>query len=309
MSNLDLTTALALAANAPKSPDSLERLLRAIVGGQIAGSGLLAASLTLTGNLKPSNAVVAAAGSTAADAAALTADINVVTGADNAKGVALPAAVDGLAITVVNASATASLKVYPVNGGNDNINALAEDLPFTVGPGKTVVFFCTSGTQWYVANAGASTERLIIPVCGNAKVGATAGWVITGGTDKYSATLPASQTDATLVIPISGLKVGDMVTGWGVVGQVESAGNNVTLAGDLRKLTAAAADLTDASISTDNVGTLTADTILSQANLGATGLTEVMAADESLYLLLTGTTAASTDIDVMAVIADVVRAP
>lgn len=142
------------------------------------------------------------------------------------------------------------------------------------------------------------STQLSVPVCGQAKVGATAGWVITGGTNISHATLPASQTNSTLVIPLPALPVGSTVTAVGVGGQVESAGGNVTLVMSLRKLTNAAADNTDAEIATDNVGTLTADTILSAANLGVTAQTEVIAADESLYVLLTGTTAASTDIDV-----------
>lgn len=140
-------------------------------------------------------------------------------------------------------------------------------------------------------------RQLQIPICGNAKVGATAGWVITGGTNICHATLPASQTNSTLVIPISGLYIGDTVTGVSVQGQVESAGGNVTLTMDVRKVTNAAADNTDASLGTDNVGTLTADTKITSTELAVTGLTEVLAVDESLYVLLTGTTAASTDID------------
>lgn len=152
-------------------------------------------------------------------------------------------------------------------------------------------------------------RQVVTPVCGNAKVGATAGWVITAGTDKYSATLPASQTSSTLVIPVTGLEVGDTLTAVAVVGQVESAGNNVTLTMDVRKLTAAAADLTDASLGTDNVGTLTSDTVLTDANgnLKVSSLTEVIAADESVYVLLTGTTAASTDIDIQSIVATVTR--
>jgi hypothetical protein len=143
-----------------------------------------------------------------------------------------------------------------------------------------------------------TSRKLIIPVCGNAKVGATAGWVITAGTDKMHATLPAAQTNSTLVVPIEGLFVGDIVTAVAVGGQVESAGNNVTLVMSVRKQTNAAADNTDAEIGTDNVGTLTADTILSSANLGVTlGTAETVAENEALYVLLTGTTAAATDID------------
>lgn len=141
------------------------------------------------------------------------------------------------------------------------------------------------------------SRTLNIPVCGNAKVGATAGWVITGSTDKLHATLPASQTNATLVVPIEGLFVGDRIRKVSVGGQVESAGNNVTLVLSVRSQTNAAADNTDAELATDNVGTLTADTLLDGSNLGATMDVEVKAG-VAYYALLTGTTAASTDIDV-----------
>lgn len=246
----------------------------------------------------PSLGIVAAAGTTAADATAVADQVNVVTGADGAKGVALPAAATQTWIKVIN-SAARELKVYPVNGGNDNINDLAEDAAFTVGPNAQADFYATSATKWYTEERADSSETIIIPIAGNAKVGATAGWVITGGTNIDHATLPASQTNSTLVVGVPGLKVGDIVTAFAVAGQVESAGGNVTLVASLRKLTNAAADNTDAEIATDNVGTLTADTILSSANLGATlGTAEVIAADEKIYLLLTGTTAASTDIDV-----------
>lgn len=141
------------------------------------------------------------------------------------------------------------------------------------------------------------THRINIPICGNAKVGATAGWVITGGTDKLHATLPASQTASTLVIPVSGLNVGDTITAWDLNGQVESAGGNVSMTANLRKQLNAAADNTDSSVSSDTSGTLTADTILSSTNVGASGLNEVVTADAAYYILVTATTAGSTDID------------
>jgi hypothetical protein len=147
-----------------------------------------------------------------------------------------------------------------------------------------------------------------IPVCGNAKVGATAGWVITAGTNKLHATLPASQTGSTLVIPISGLNVGDTISAWALCGQVESAGGTVSMTADLRKQLNAAADNTDSSVSSDTSGNLVADTILSAANVGATGLTEVVTVDAAYYLLVTATTAASTDIDLTHVTLTVTRA-
>lgn len=108
-------------------------------------------------------AVIAAAGSNAATATVLTGQANLVTGADSAKGVALPAAVSGLSIYVVNTSLTANLLVYPVSAGNDNINGLAEDLPFTIGPGRGGWFTCTSATQWYTPDSSgvlATTSEL-----------------------------------------------------------------------------------------------------------------------------------------------------
>lgn len=142
-----------------------------------------------------------------------------------------------------------------------------------------------------------SQRTLMVPIVGQAKVGATAGWVITGGTNICHATLPAGQTSSTLVVPLPPLLVGATVTAVGFGGQVESAGNNVTLTMSFRSLTNAAADNTDAQIATANVGTLTADTVISPANLGVSAQTTVVAAGVSLYVLLTGTTASSTDID------------
>lgn len=136
-----------------------------------------------------------------------------------------------------------------------------------------------------------------VPLPGNANVGATAGWVITGR-NVGSATLPASQTGSTLVVPILGLGIGDQVTAVSCVGQVESGGNAISATMDVRKTTTAAADLTDASIGSDTV-TVSTDTALSDATgqLKVTGLTETVAADEFLYVLITATTAASTDLD------------
>lgn len=252
-------------------------------------------------------AVVAAAGTNAATATVLADPRNAVTGADGVKGVALPAAAVGLVITVINASSR-ELKVYPLSGGNDNINDLAEDLAFTVGPNREAQFIATSATKWYTPEAADSSETFIVPIAGNAKVGATAGWVITGVDNVDHATLPASQTTATLVVGIPGLKVGDIVTAFGVYGQVESAGAEATLVASLRKTTGAAADITDAEIGTDTTGALVADTELTSANLGqALATAEVMAANEKIYLLLTGTTAAATDIDITHVTVTVTR--
>ncbi|KKK46686.1 hypothetical protein LCGC14_3162750, partial [marine sediment metagenome] len=127
-----------------------------------------------------------------------------------------------------------------------------------------------------------------------AKIGLTAGWMIqTNDNLDLIATYPASRAAATLVIPVPGLKVGNKITAFSVVGQIESAGNTVTLDADLRKHTAAAADVSDASVGSITQISVAADTIISSSK---TGLTEVVAADETFYVLLTATTAVLTDI-------------
>ena len=151
------------------------------------------------------------------------------------------------------------------------------------------------------------TRQLSVPICGNAKVGATAGWVITAGTNICHATLPASQTGSTLVIPISGLEIGDTLTAVDMHGQVESGGNVVSTTISVRKITTAAAAITDAELGTDQAS-YAEDTIMSGTTLGVSGLTEVLAADESFYVLLTATTAASTDIDLTHMVVSVTRA-
>lgn len=185
---------------------------------------------------------------------------------------------------------------------------------FIEGDADGSVRVVSGGVEILEANASGvitalpRTVQISVPIGGNAKVGATAGWVITGSTNKNHATLPASQTASTLVVPLTGLNVGDTITAAAAVGQIESAGNAVTLTMSLRKQTAAAADLTDAQVGADDLDAgVTADTILSAANLGVTGLSEVVGEDEMFYLLFTGTTLGSTDIDLAGALITVTR--
>jgi hypothetical protein len=128
----------------------------------------------------------------------------------------------------------------------------------------------------------------------SARVGTTAGWVVGGDNLGLAATLPASQTASTLVVPINGLKVGSTITAFNIIAQIESGGNTATLDADLRKLTLVAGDVTDASIGAITQVSVTADTASSASKTLSSA--EVVGADESFYVLLTGTTAASTDI-------------
>ncbi len=116
-------------------------------------AGTVVASKTVVydanGRIIENVAAPAAAGAAQATATALTKNLNAVTGADGAKGVALPAAVAGEQILVINTDATNALLVYPVNGGNDAINGLGANNAYTMPAGTWRIFVATSATQWY----------------------------------------------------------------------------------------------------------------------------------------------------------------
>ncbi len=166
-------------------------------------------------------------------------------------------------------------KVYRKQGGDEQVIASGGTLNMEAG-----ALFSRPGQ-----------ERLVGT---RAKVGTTAGWTVGAANNlPYMGTVAASQTGATLVVPIDGLKVGDVITGFKVVAQIESAGGAVTLDADLRKITNVAAEPTDASVGAITQVAVTADTASAAAK---TGLSETVAADETFYVLLTATTAAATDI-------------
>lgn len=131
---------------------------------------------------------------------------------------------------------------------------------------------------------------------GTAKAGTTAGWVVNAGNNLGTiATIPQSQTASTLVVAVPNLHVGDTITGFSVYSSINSSGGAVTLDANLRKLTiAAGATGTDASVGSITQVAVSAATASSASK---TGLTEVVTAGVSYYLLITATTAASTTIE------------
>jgi len=135
------------------------------------------------------------------------------------------------------------------------------------------------------------------------KVGAGAGWAIPTTTNTpVIATMAASQTNGTLVVSLSGLKVGSVIKNLHLIGQVESAGNAVTITADLRRLQAVAADPSDASVDAFDAATsVTADAVLSEANAVTPTLTHTVEAGYSYYALITATTLGSTDIQLLGV--------
>lgn len=132
---------------------------------QVTGNTVLSAdssdalNIAAAGLLGMSRGTLAATGSGASTAAVITKQVTAVTASDGTKAVALPAAATTTGpLLVINTVTTANLPVYPVNGGNDNINAGAEDAAFTMGPGKAAWFIPTSATQWYVEDVAAVTS-------------------------------------------------------------------------------------------------------------------------------------------------------
>lgn len=165
-----------------------------------------------------------------------------------------------------------------------------------------------SGTTTFAASADGTattftrTLQKLLQARG-AKVGGTSGAVVNAADNKNSlARVPASQTASTIVVPLDNLKVGDIITAFHLVGQIESAGGTVTVDAELRKQTAAAADLADASVSSMTQLSVTADTIMSASNTAKTlASADTVGADETFYVLITVTTAGSTDVDLQAV--------
>lgn len=95
---------------------------------------------------------VAAAGAAQATATLLTAEINLVTGADGAKGVRLATPLPGgPPIVVINNEAAQNLLVYPASGGE--INEVGDDTAFVLSGGQTIVLYPYTATQWYAIGA------------------------------------------------------------------------------------------------------------------------------------------------------------
>lgn len=99
------------------------------------------------GNVIQSVGAPAAAGSTIADATAMTADKNYVTAADGTKGVKLPALVVGESCKVTN-TANAILKVYPA-ADTIAINALSAGAAISMAAYSSATFDCATATQLY----------------------------------------------------------------------------------------------------------------------------------------------------------------
>jgi hypothetical protein len=123
-----------------------------ITGATISGGTIDSASVT---SLNLNVAKPAAAGSTRADATALTASFSWVTAADATKGVVLPAPTAGRVIAVKNDdTANAVLKVYAP--GSAQINSIAGSTAFSMAAKTACFFVAYDTTDWFSIPLAAS---------------------------------------------------------------------------------------------------------------------------------------------------------
>ena len=145
-----------------------------------------------------------------------------------------------------------------------------------------------------------------------AKVGGTAGWAIPTTTDTaVCATQAAGGTNSTLVMSLGPLKVGSRIKGGYLIGQIESTtGDGTQISWDLRKLTAVAADPSDASVDAmDAPLDVEVDTAMGSANTSLPAIDELVVAGVSYYALITSTTASSNDVQLLGVVLKIVDEP
>ena len=117
------------------------------IGATTAGTGRFS-TITATSSITYNTAVIAAAGTTQATATAITTvDVNFVTSGTG--GVALPAAVAGRRIVIVNRT-SAAINVWPVNGGDDTIDGVGTGATaYVLQAGEYGEFDCSSATAWF----------------------------------------------------------------------------------------------------------------------------------------------------------------
>ena len=135
----------------------------AVLDGATKGAGVASKAVVLdsAGNFNMADGdffrlsadTLAAAGTSASNAAAVVDQITIITGADGANGVVVVAAADLGEYEFFNDSPCYAAKIYPVNSGNDVINELASNEAFILGPRQHVKLKAISATQWYAPKA------------------------------------------------------------------------------------------------------------------------------------------------------------
>jgi len=140
---------------------------------------------------------------------------------------------------------------------------------------------------------GYMAERKTI-LCNDGHSGANA--TSTFAKDDCTGFIDQGQT-ATIVYPISGLHVDDVIDTFRVVGALGAVAANATVVdANLRKVTKGAGAVTDASIDTITQVSVVADTALDSQKVLTTG--EIVSDDFDYYVLVTGTTANNAACDI-----------
>lgn len=178
----------------------------------------------------------------------------------------------------------------------------------TAWTGTAVCVIRTGNSIEAAIDTPSQAKHLIIHAAGKAKAGATSGWDVAAADNLALVTCPASKTGSTLVVPVHGLRVGTKIVGMHLVGQVENtAAAALTIDAALRKHTAAAADVADASVASITQFTCAADAILSASNTRVADIEEVVGVDETFYVLITATTGVGADIALQAVVLEIIE--
>lgn len=133
------------------SPEAASEIVSAIQTPDsnvtVTGGNLIFA--TATKGIRYSVGTLAAAGSTAANAGAITDRVTTVTAADATKGVILPDAPTAGDLYYIFNTANAVLKIYANSG--DTINATANPTAVSVAAYVPTICIATSATQWWCA--------------------------------------------------------------------------------------------------------------------------------------------------------------
>lgn len=197
-----------------------------------------------------------------------------------------------LEVSEDNAQSWAELKRFSA-GATGSISTLNKDCIYRLRclsrvSGTVVTSISEVGT--------AKDSKRIFNAAGRAKVGATSGFVVAAADDVALATCPASQTASTLVIPVGPFANTNVIKGFHLIGQIESAGGIATVDCVLKKHNAVAADVTTTTVATMTQISVTADAAITSANSFKDGFTLPVADDETYFFLITVTTAAATDV-------------
>lgn len=182
--------------------------------------------------------------------------------------------------------------------------------------GNTAVLSPNVTYKGAIYNIAAGTMSYILPaqefvMTAGSKVGATAGWTVNDTVDSAQlGLLPASQTGSTLVVPISGLRAGDVITGFFLTGELASAGNTVTVDADFFKQEATAGTVTNTNLASLTQISKTADYLFNKDTTNGTktlGSAETVTAAKTYFVRVTGTTGALCNVRLLGVGAIVTR--